>query len=161
MRLAAQVQGNNCQNLQVRLGKPTRKFRIRRSNHFRTGLQVGWLAKNRFSDNAGCVKYFFSTQLHPLGEERHFALVDGFALCSTNQGSLVISFKSDISIRPMHLFGRMHDHDYYFGLLFAEERNANQLLGVRLHTMAISGLFHVRTELHNLLVIPSLAHHPK
>ena len=37
----------------------------------------------------------------------------------------------------------------------------NQLLGVRLHTMAISGLFNVRTEFHNLLVIPSLAHHPK
>ena len=60
---------------------------------------------NRVSDNAGCVKYFFPTQLHPPGEERQLALVDGFALCSTNQGSLVISFRSDISIRPMHLFG--------------------------------------------------------
>jgi len=87
----------------------------------------GWLAQNRLSDNAGCVKYFFPTRLHPLGEERHFALVDGFALCSTNQGSLVISFKSDISIRPMHLFGRMRDHDYYFELLFAEERNAQSI----------------------------------
>ena len=25
----------------------------------------------------------------------------------------------------MHLFGRMRDHDYYFGLLFAEERNGS------------------------------------
>src|ERR1035438_9079726 len=36
----------------------------------------------------------------------------------------------------------------------------NQLLGVLLHTMAISGLSRVRTELFQLLVIPSLAHHP-
>ena len=35
-----------------------------------------------------------------------------------------------------------------------------QLLGVLLHTMAISGLPRVRTELHPLLIIPSLAHHP-
>src|SRR6202163_3624008 len=36
----------------------------------------------------------------------------------------------------------------------------NQLLGDRLHTMAISGLSRVRTELFQLLVIPSLAPHP-
>ena len=37
---------------------------------------------------------------------------------------------------------------------------ANQLLGVRLHTIAISGLSRVRTEFFQLLVIPSLAPHP-
>jgi hypothetical protein len=36
----------------------------------------------------------------------------------------------------------------------------NQLLGDRLHTMAISGLSRVRTEFFQLLVIPSLAPHP-
>ncbi len=36
----------------------------------------------------------------------------------------------------------------------------NQLLGVQLHTIAISGLSRVRTELVQLLVIPSLAPHP-
>ena len=36
----------------------------------------------------------------------------------------------------------------------------NQLLGVLLHTLAISGLSRVRTELFQLLVIPSLAPHP-
>src|ERR1700688_2157149 len=36
----------------------------------------------------------------------------------------------------------------------------NQYLGVLLHTIAISGLSRVRTELFHLLVIPSLAHHP-
>jgi len=37
----------------------------------------------------------------------------------------------------------------------------NQLLGVGLHTIAMSGLSRVRTELSNLLVIPSLAPHPE
>src|SRR3984893_15942079 len=36
----------------------------------------------------------------------------------------------------------------------------NQLLDVCLHTMAMSRLSRVRTELFHLLVIPSLAHHP-
>src|ERR1022692_2976655 len=36
----------------------------------------------------------------------------------------------------------------------------NQLLGVLLHTMAISGLSRVRTELAQLLVIPFFPHHP-
>ena len=36
----------------------------------------------------------------------------------------------------------------------------NQFLGVRLHTMAMSGLSRVRTELDPLLVVPSLTHHP-
>src|SRR5262249_9642460 len=36
----------------------------------------------------------------------------------------------------------------------------NQYLGVLLHTIAISGLSHLRTELLPLLVIPSLAPHP-
>ena len=35
-----------------------------------------------------------------------------------------------------------------------------QFLGALLHTMAISGLPRVRTELDPLLIIPSLAHHP-
>jgi hypothetical protein len=35
-----------------------------------------------------------------------------------------------------------------------------QLHGVLLHTMAISGLPRVRTELNPLLIIPCLAHHP-
>jgi hypothetical protein len=34
------------------------------------------LAQNRLSYNAGVVKYFFSTLLHPLRDERHFALVE-------------------------------------------------------------------------------------
>src|SRR6266481_5625670 len=36
----------------------------------------------------------------------------------------------------------------------------NQLLGVQLHTIAMSGLSRVRTELRHLLIVPSLAPHP-
>ena len=36
----------------------------------------------------------------------------------------------------------------------------NQYLGVLLHTMAMYGLSRVRTELFQLLVIPSLTPHP-
>src|ERR1700690_3349664 len=36
----------------------------------------------------------------------------------------------------------------------------NQLLGDRLHTIAMYGLSRVRTELFQLLVVPSLAPHP-
>ena len=39
-------------------------------------------------------------------------------------------------------------------------RMPNQLLDVRLHTIAISGLSRVRTELPQLLLIPPLVPHP-
>src|ERR1022692_2012529 len=60
----------------------------------------------------------------------------------------------------MHLFSHTFDHDYYFELPVKGSGIPNQLLGVLLHTMAISGLSRVRTELAQLLVIPSLPHHP-
>ena len=40
-------------------------------------------------------------------------------------------------------------------------RTPNQLLDVRLHTMAMPGLSCVRTELFYLLILPPLAHHPE
>jgi len=57
---------------------------------------------NHVSNNTGPVNPFFSTPLHALREERHFALVEAFALPTI--GSLVISFRSEVSIRPMRLF---------------------------------------------------------
>ena len=60
----------------------------------------------------------------------------------------------------MHLFDHTFDHDYYFELPVKGSGIPNQLLGVLLHTMAISGLSRVRTELSQLLVIPFLPHHP-
>ncbi len=60
----------------------------------------------------------------------------------------------------MHLFGPP-DRDSQFELPGEREWAAPiDLLGVRLHTNACSGLARVRTELVPLLVIPSLAPHP-
>src|ERR1039458_978375 len=68
--------------------------------------------------------HFFPTLLHPLRDERHFALVEISAI--PNQGSLVISSGQN-SVRPMHLFGHNFDHDYYFELLNEEERAAQSI----------------------------------
>jgi hypothetical protein len=43
----------------------------------------------------------------------------------TNQRSLVIRFRSELSIRHTHLFGRNIDHDDYFELKFMEHRVAD------------------------------------
>jgi hypothetical protein len=58
----------------------------------------------------------------------------------------------------MHLFGPNLDHDYYFKLLFIKRsRTPNQLLDVPLHTIAMSELSCVPTELFYLLVLPGCA----
>jgi hypothetical protein len=41
--------------------------------------ELSKLSKNRLSDNVGGVKQLLSTPPPALGEERHFALVEGFA----------------------------------------------------------------------------------
>jgi hypothetical protein len=79
--------------------------------------------------------------------------------CHANPDSLVILFQVRNSVRPMHLFHN-RDRDYYFKLPVKRSGMPNQLLGVLLHTLAISGLSRARTELFQLLVIPSLAPHP-
>src|ERR1700688_3310769 len=104
------------------------------------------------------VKHFSSALLHALKEERHFALVDGVAF--SNRRLARNRFQVRNSVRPMHLFGHTFDRDYYFELPAKGSGIPNQLLDVLLHTMAISRLSRVRTEIFHLLVIPSLAHHP-
>jgi hypothetical protein len=104
------------------------------------------------------VKHFSSTLQHALKEERHFALVDGVAF--SNRRLARNRFQVRNSVRPMHLFGHTRDHDYYFELPVKGSGIPNQLLGDRLHTMAIFGLSRVRTELFPLLVIPPLTPHP-
>ena len=101
--------------------------------------------KTGVSDNVGGVKHFSRTLQRALGEERHFALVDGFAF--SNPGSLVISQVGN-SVRPMHLFGRQRP------IMITTSNSSvkrsglpTQLLGVRLHTIACSELARVRTEL--------------
>src|ERR1022692_740952 len=104
------------------------------------------------------VKHFSSALLHALKEERHFALVDGVAF--SNRRPLVIGFRSGTqsdpcvsSVTPSIMITTSNSPVMGSGI-------PNQLLGVRHHTIAISGLSRVRTEFFQLLVIPSLAPHP-
>ena len=62
------------------------------------------LRKISISDNVGGVKQFSSTLQHALGEERHFALVDGSR--RSNLGSLLI-VRVRNSVRPSHLFDHL------------------------------------------------------
>jgi hypothetical protein len=109
-------------------------------------------------DNVGGVKHFSSALLHALREERHFALIDGVAFPTV--GSLVIRSGRDTrsdpcisSVTTAIMITSSNSSVKRSGL-------PNQLLGDRLHTIAIFGLSRVRTELDPLLIIPSLAHHP-
>jgi hypothetical protein len=64
-------------------------------------------------------------------------------------------------VRPIHLFDHNCDHDYYFELPSAMGSGMpNHCAGDLLHTLAISGLSRVRTELFELSVVQSLAPHP-
>src|SRR5215472_16504751 len=83
------------------------------------------LESTGISYNADVVKNFFSTLLHPLRDERHFALVEISAI--PNLRLARNQFRSGISVRPMHLFGRNFNHDYYFELLAEEERAAQSI----------------------------------
>ena len=46
------------------------------NGHRETKATAPVLDSTRLSDNAGGVKYFFATRLHPLLDKRHFALVE-------------------------------------------------------------------------------------
>src|SRR5712692_3143726 len=103
------------------------------------------------------VKHFSSTRQHALREERHFALVE---IAIPTQGPLVIVFRSGTQSDPCI-------SSVTTSIMITTSNSPvkgsgipNQLLGDRLHTMAISGLSRVRTELFQLLVIPSLTPHP-
>jgi hypothetical protein len=54
-------------------------------------------------------------------KKSHFALFEDVAFPAV--GSLVIVFQVRNSVRPMHLFGHNHDHDYYFELSREGERD--------------------------------------
>src|SRR5215472_13432710 len=117
------------------------------------------MALYRISNNAGAVNPFFSTPLHALREERHIALV-GF--CFSNRRLARNPFQVR-SLDPTHASLRSTTVIMITTSDSSVRRSGtpNQLRDVLLHTIAISGLSHVRTEFHNLLVIPPLAHHPK
>src|SRR5271169_6910021 len=116
------------------------------------------LTKPGLSDNAGPCQALLSALLHALKEERHFALLDGVAFsnrrlarnrfqartqsdpCISSVATAIMITTSDSPVKGSGI--------------------PNQLLGDRLHTIAISGLSRVRTELAPLPVIPSLTPHP-
>src|SRR5215469_5605203 len=118
------------------------------------------MVKHRLSNNAGVVKYFFCTPRHALREERHFALVEGFAFPTLRLARNPFQVRS---LDPTHASLRSTTSIMITTSNSSVKRSGtpNQKLDLLQHTMAISGLFHVRTEFHNLLIIPSLAHHPK
>jgi hypothetical protein len=68
------------------------------------------LLKNRVSDNVGGVKFFLSTRWRALMEERHFALVDGFAWPTV--GSHRNRFRSGTRSDPSVSSVCNSDHDY-------------------------------------------------
>ena len=92
-------------------------------------------------------------------EERHFALIE--MLHHTQpKGSLVIVFRSGTQSDPCISSVTLSIMITISNSPVKGSGIPNQLLGVLLHTMAMSGLSRVRTELFPLLVIPSLAPHP-
>src|SRR5438046_9349150 len=117
------------------------------------------LLKNRVSDNVGGVKQLLSIPIRALGEERHFALVE---MAVPTTGSLVIVVQVQ-TLGPTHASLRSRTAIMITTSNSSLKRSGtpNQLLGVLLHTIAISGLSRVRTESFYLFVVPFLAHHPK
>src|SRR6266849_394236 len=124
----------------------------------RSGIKM--VVKSPLSDNVGGVKHFSSTLTHALRRARHFALVEGLAFCSTNQGPLVIvsgqETRSDPSISSVTTSIMITTSNSPL----QGSGTPNRYDGELLHTMGISGLSRVRTELFHLLVIPFLTHHP-
>src|SRR5271169_1340916 len=104
------------------------------------------------------VKHFLNVLLRALRRARHFALVEGSAI--PTKGPLVIV--SGLKLSSTHASLRSLTAIMITTSNSSLKRSGmpNQLLGVLLHTIAMSGLSRVRTELLQLLVIPLLAHHP-
>ena len=107
---------------------------------------------------ASPVKHCLRILIRALRRERHFALVEDVPV----QPRLARNHLR-AGLSPTHASLRSRTAIMIPTSDSSVKRSGipNQLLGVRLHTIAMSGLSHVRTELFQLLVVPSLAHHPK
>jgi len=66
--------------------------------------------------------------------------------CPTNLRLARNRFRSGISIRPMHLFGHNRDQDYYFRLLWEEERDSQSACSYNDHLMIIVRLLSTRAS---------------
>ena len=103
------------------------------------------------------VKHFLSALLRALRRARHFALVEGSGI--PTKGSLVIGFRSETQFDPCISSVTLSIMITTSNSPAKRERDTQSITRC-FHTMAISGLSRVRTELVQLLVIPSLAQHP-
>jgi hypothetical protein len=80
--------------------------------------------KSSISNNVGGVKQFSSALRHALGEERHFALVEG---CAFKPKARSQSLRSGTQSDPTISSITNRDHDYYFELPCEGERDAQSL----------------------------------
>jgi hypothetical protein len=69
--------------------------------------RVNW-RKISISNNVGGVKFFSSVLTRALRGARHFALVEEVPFPTKVRSQ---SFQVRNSVRPIHLFGRIRDHD--------------------------------------------------
>jgi hypothetical protein len=101
---------------------------------------------NRVSDNVGGVKLFSSTTLqHALKEERHFALVE--KVPAPTKARIVIVSGQELGPTHPSLRSATPIMITNSDSPLKGSRMPNQYLGVRRHTIGISGLSCVRTEL--------------
>src|ERR1041385_3851280 len=100
---------------------------------------------------------FSSTLQHRLGVERHFALVEicqaNLGLASNRRGSRTQSDPTISSISTSIMITTSNSPVKGSGM-------PNHYGGDLLHTMAMSGLSRVRTELLHSVVVPAAAPHP-
>jgi len=119
-------------------------------------LRDDW-RKIAISNNVGGVKRVSGTLRRALENERHFALVE---ICQSNPKARSQSLRSGTqsdptisSITTAIMITISNSPAKGSGM-------PNHFSGDLLHTLAISGLSRVRTELFQLFVVPSLAPHP-
>ena len=77
------------------------------ANENLTGFPVNW-RNIAISNNVGDVKFFWSVLTRALRGARHFALVEEVPFPTKARSQ---SFQVRNSVRPIHLFGRIRDHD--------------------------------------------------
>ena len=107
---------------------------------------------------SAAVKQFSSTLLYALIEERHFALVDGLRFPTL--GSLLIVRGQELSPTQPSLRSLTAIMITCSNSPPKGSGMPNHYVGDLLHTMAISGLSRVRTELFKLTVVQALTPHP-
>ncbi len=124
-------------------------------------VHVGQFSLNRLSNNVGGVKHFRAH--YSMHSEKSAISLSLKPLLLLYQPRLARNQVSGQELSPTHASLRSTTSIMITTSNSSVKRSGtpNQLLGVGLHTIAISGLSRVRTELSNLLVIPSLAPHPE